>query len=116
MAFYDPAGAPVPLYANTGPQQPMVDTACRILDAGGSPLKNVYGIGLAAGFVPRGPLGGEASFRGQANGLWLWQHGVGGMIADSIIKTSESVPPRSVAAPPLRLLDPASSKHPMLNG
>jgi hypothetical protein len=117
MAFYNHAGVPIPLYAHSGPQMPMVDGACRVLDADGRPLENVYGIGLAAGFVPRGPLGGEASFRGQANGLWLWQHGVGGMIAESVIKTAESVQPASLAAASLRSLNrTASSRHPMLNG
>ena len=43
------------------------------------------GIGLAAGFVPWGKLGGEASFVGQANGLWLWQNDVGMMIVDQLI-------------------------------
>ena len=45
----------------------------------------MYGIGLAAGFVPWGRLGGEASFRGQANGLWLWQNDVGQMIVDQVL-------------------------------
>jgi hypothetical protein len=43
---------------------------------------------LAAGFVPYGKLGGEKSFRGQANGLWLWQNDVGAMIADAILSPS----------------------------
>jgi hypothetical protein len=30
-------------------------------------------------------LGGEPSFRGQANGLWLWQSDVGGLIVDAIL-------------------------------
>jgi hypothetical protein len=107
LPLYDHAGVTIPLYAQTGPQRPMVDNASRILDGHGHPLHNAYGIGLAAGFVPRGPLGGEESFRGQANGLWLWQHAVGGMIADSIIRTAESAPPashpdvsRNIANPP----------------
>ena len=50
----------------------------------------LYGIGLAAGFVPWGELGGEKSFRGQANGLWLWQNDVGGMIVDQIAGAGEA--------------------------
>ena len=64
---------------------PMVDRDCRLLDADGAALPDAYGIGLAAGFVPWGRLGGEASFRGQANGLWLWQNDVGRMIADQLL-------------------------------
>ncbi|RZM10963.1 MAG: aminotransferase DegT, partial [Sphingomonas sp.] len=48
-------------------------------------LPDAYGIGLAAGFVPWGRLGGEASFSGQANGLWLWQNDVGMMIVDQLL-------------------------------
>ena len=55
------------------------------MDAGGNPLPHLFAIGLAAGFVPYGKLGGEKSFRGQANGLWLWQNDVGAMIADAIL-------------------------------
>ena len=80
----DRNGKPITLQAHTGPQQPMVDGQCRILDAQGAPLPGLFGIGLAAGFVPRGPLGGEKSFRGQANGLWLWQNDVGAMIVEAV--------------------------------
>jgi hypothetical protein len=58
------------------------------LDAGGNPLPHLFAIGLAAGFVPHGKLGGEASFRGQANGLWLWQSDVGGLIVDAVLSPS----------------------------
>ena len=63
----------------------MVDRHCRIVDAGGTPIPGLYGIGLAAGFVPWGKLGGEASFSGQANGLWQWQNDVGAMIVDQVL-------------------------------
>ena len=65
--------------------RPMVDRHCRILDAADQPVPGAYGIGLSAGFVPWGKLGGEASFRGQANGLWLWQNDVGQMIVDQLL-------------------------------
>lgn len=84
LAVLDESGLPVRLLAETGPQQPLVDGQCRILAADGTPLPGLFGLGLAAGFVPRGALGGEPSFRGQANGLWLWQKDVGGLIVDAI--------------------------------
>jgi hypothetical protein len=62
----------------------MVDGHCRIVDESNTPIAGAYGIGLAAGFVPWGKLGGEKSFRGQANGLWLWQNDVGQMIVDQL--------------------------------
>ena len=85
LPVFDEAGRRVPLQAETGPQARLVDDHCRVLDAGGHPLPHLFAIGLAAGFVPYGKLGGEPSFRGQANGLWLWQSDVGGLIVDAIL-------------------------------
>ena len=76
-------GTPIALAATSG--APMVDRHCRVRAADGSAIPGLYGIGLAAGFVPWGPLGGEASFTGQANGLWLWQNDVGSMIVDQVL-------------------------------
>ncbi len=76
------AGA-IALAAQDG--RPMVDRHCRILDSDDQPIPGLFGLGLAAGFVPWGPLGGEASFSGQANGLWLWQNDVGQMIVDQVL-------------------------------
>ena len=75
----------MPLHSETGTQARLVDDHCRVMDAGGNSLPHLFAIGLAAGFVPYGKLGGEKSFRGQANGLWLWQNDVGAMIADAIL-------------------------------
>jgi hypothetical protein len=47
--------------------------------------RGALGIGLAAGFIPSGALGGEPSFRGQTNGIWLWQNGVGAMIFAALL-------------------------------
>ena len=58
---------PVTLAAEQGGT--LVDRHCRVIDAQGTPLSGLFGIGLAAGFVPWGAMGGEPSFRGQANGL-----------------------------------------------
>ena len=85
LPVFDEAGRPLPLLAQTNPQARLVDQACRVLDEGGKPLPRLFAIGLAAGFVPHGKLGGEPSFRGQANGLWLWQSDVGGLIVDAIL-------------------------------
>ena len=68
----------------------MVDRHCRVRAGDGAPVPNVYGIGLAAGFVPWGKLGGEASFRGQANGLWLWQNDIGQLIVDQLLGRDRS--------------------------
>jgi hypothetical protein len=64
---------------------PLVDEQCHVLDAAGIPIRNLYGIGLASGFKLTGKLGGEPSFRGQTNGLWLYQNGVGELILDPML-------------------------------
>ncbi len=83
-------GHRVPLMAESDRMLPMVDAECRILDAQGSPLDGIYGIGLASGFVPHGSLGGEESFKGQANSLWLWQHDLGLKIVRSVLAAAET--------------------------
>ncbi|MGR6329309.1 DegT/DnrJ/EryC1/StrS family aminotransferase [Sphingomonas sp. XXL09] len=83
LPMFDAEGAPIALAHHSG--RPMVDRHCRILDTRGRPVPGAYGIGLSAGFVPWGRLGGEKSFRGQANGLWLWQNDVGQMIVDQLL-------------------------------
>ncbi|WP_294189187.1 DegT/DnrJ/EryC1/StrS family aminotransferase [uncultured Sphingomonas sp.] len=86
LPVLDRAGTPIALSADVGAA--MVDRHCRVCDAAGAPIAGLYGIGLAAGFVPWGRLGGEPSFRGQANGLWLWQNDVGMMIVDQLLGTA----------------------------
>ncbi len=89
LPLYGQDGERIKLLAETAPQMPMVDRQCHVLDGNGEPISTVFGIGLAAGFVPSGPLGGEPSFRGQANGLWLWQHDVGALIVNAVLRRTE---------------------------
>ena len=83
LSVQDSDGRSIALAAHEGAA--MVDRHCRIMDASGAAIPGLYGIGLAAGFVPWGKLGGEASFSGQANGLWQWQNDVGAMIVDQVL-------------------------------
>ncbi len=78
-------GSEIRLFAETAPEARLVDEGCRVLDDRGNPITGLFGIGLAAGFVPHGKLGGEPSFRGQANGLWLWQNDVGLIIVHAVL-------------------------------
>jgi dTDP-4-amino-4,6-dideoxygalactose transaminase len=77
-------GSRIALSADAPGRPRLTDQQCRVIDAAGEPLPGAFGIGLAAGFVPEGALGGERSFRGKANGLWLWQNDVGQMIVRQI--------------------------------
>lgn len=109
LPVLDRAGKDIALLAHSGPQQPLVDGQCRILDAAGEPIGGLFGIGLAAGFVPRGALGGEPSFRGQANGLWLWQNDVGGLIVNAVLSPPPPAQPPALFEPPDDpAFDPAS--------
>ena len=101
LPLFDRNGQAIALLSSAGPQQPMVDGECRLLGTDGVPVPGAYGIGLGAGFVPRGRLGGETSFRGQANGLWLWQHDVGALIVEAVLQQPHAALERLVdmAAP-----------------
>jgi len=86
--LFDADGAPIVLACDTAAAGQLVDRHCRVLAADGSVVEGVFALGLGAGFVPWGALGGEPSFRGSANGLWLWQNNVGQMIVDQILDRS----------------------------
>lgn len=87
LPLIDARGRPIRLRCEGPVRGPMVDDLCRVVDRDGIAVPGVLGIGLAAGFVPHGQLGGEASFRGQANGLWLWQNDVGQLIVEQILSS-----------------------------
>ncbi len=86
LPVLDRDGVDVALHAHGEGLPPLVDGACRVMDAHRRPLPGLFAIGLAAGFQPRGELGGEASFVGQQNGLWLWQNAVGGLVVDGLLE------------------------------
>ncbi|MBE7731168.1 aminotransferase DegT [Komagataeibacter sp. FXV3] len=62
----------------TGPE-------CGILNAAGQEIPGLFGLGLASGFRPTGAMGGETSFRGQVNSLWLWQTAIGEKILHHLL-------------------------------
>ncbi len=84
LRLLDLEGRPIPLAAYAARGAPLVDRECRVIDQSHQPVPGVFALGLAAGFVPKGAaLGGESSFIGQTNGLWLWQNNIGEMIMQS---------------------------------
>lgn len=84
VPLFDRAGAPVVLHSDEGARA-AVDPWCRVLDARGVAIEDLYAIGLASGFVPWGAMGGEPGFVGQTNGVWLYQHHVGAMIVEQLL-------------------------------
>ena len=95
IPVHDMAGDPIKLHVHQSPRARLVDSRCRILDANMMAIPGLFGMGLAAGFKPTGSLGGEPSFKGQANGLWLWQNDVGLIVVDALLAGIEE----PVAAP-----------------
>jgi hypothetical protein len=98
LPVLDEHGREITLLCHTGPSAPLVDDRCRVMDSEGKPIAGLFGIGLAAGFVPRGKLGGEPSFVGQANGLWMWQNDIGSIIVDAVLHSAQV----SSRTPPMR--------------
>jgi hypothetical protein len=82
VPIFDIDGRRLALSADSGGAS--VDAQCRMMLADGSVLPNVFGIGLGSGYRPTGSMGGEASFKGQANSLWLYQHDIGAVIYRAI--------------------------------
>ncbi len=97
LPVLDEHGSPVALHADQ-PGAALVGTQAGILDANGDEIPGLFGIGLAAGFKAHGTMGGEASFRGQMNGLWLWQNDVGALIFQRLLERPAHVP-EIIAAP-----------------
>lgn len=93
-------GAPIPL-ARSGPA---VDGQSRVLTEHGRPLPNIFGVGLGSGFRPWGAMGGEASFKGQQNSLWLYQNGLGEMIHAGVRQYADAL---TAPAEPASLLKEA---------
>lgn len=91
LPLFDAAGERIALAAHAPGRPRLADQLCRVTDAEGHPLPGAYGIGLAAGFVPEGRLGGEKSFKGKANGLWQWQNDVGQLIVDQLLGQAVSL-------------------------
>jgi dTDP-4-amino-4,6-dideoxygalactose transaminase len=91
LPLFDAQGGRIALSAHAPGRPRLADQLCRVTDADGQPLPGAYGIGLAAGFVPEGRLGGERSFKGKANGLWQWQNAVGELIVDQLLGQAVSL-------------------------
>lgn len=85
--LFDENGERISLNSDSG--GPLVDDDCRVLsgDSSKQPVKNVFAIGLASGFIPSGELGGEPGFRGQTNGFWLYQNGVGKIVLEQVMNS-----------------------------
>jgi len=82
VPVFDADGRRIALSADRGGSA--VDPDARVFDAGGKPLANLFGIGLGTNYRPLASMGGEASFTGQLNSLWLYQNDVGRVVYQGI--------------------------------
>ncbi|NVN36987.1 FAD-dependent oxidoreductase [Komagataeibacter swingsii] len=105
ITMIDAYGRPIALSADT-PDGCLTGPECGILNAAGQEIPGLFGLGLASGFRPTGAMGGEASFRGQVNSLWLWQTAIGEKILHHLLppETPLLVPTPRLRAP---MLEPA---------
>jgi UDP-N-acetylglucosamine 2-epimerase (non-hydrolysing) len=101
LRLLDSDGTAIELAAHSSRGAPLVDDECRVLDQLQNPIPGVFALGLAAGFVPKGNLGGEPSFTGQTNGLWLWQNAIGALVMRGCRPERSMVPRRK--SPRLRI-------------
>jgi hypothetical protein len=87
IPVFDAEGKRVRLAADHGGVG--VDREARMVLADGGSLPNIFGIGLGVDYRPWGHMGGEPSFDGQANGLWLYQNDIGAVVYQSVQKHLE---------------------------
>lgn len=82
VPVFDPDGNRLRLKADIG--GPAVGRDARMLLADGGQIPNIFGIGLGADYRPWGHMGGEPSFEGQTNGLWLYQNDIGAVVYEGV--------------------------------
>jgi len=88
IPVFDPEGRQLFLKADRG--GPAVGRDARLLLADGGQIANIFGIGLGADYRPWGHMGGEPSFEGQTNGLWLYQNDIGAVVHRGVRECLES--------------------------
>lgn len=87
IPVFDSDGQRLSLNADYGGA--FVEQDARVRLAAGGALPNVFGIGLGTGFKPSPGMGGEKTFRGQANSLWLYQNDIGGVVYRGVAECIE---------------------------
>lgn len=105
LPIFGAAGQRIRLQADL--DRDAVGPDCRLLQADGTALPNVFGIGLGTGFRPSAAMGGEPAFNGQANSLWLYQNDIAALIHREIAALQPNPPPRAPRPVGDRALQPA---------
>ena len=82
IPVFDERGRRIGLNADRGGSA--VGADARMLCDDGRPIANLFCIGLGTGYRPTAAMGGEPSFAGQANSLWLYQNHIGGIVYQGV--------------------------------
>ncbi len=80
---YNESHDPIYYYGSTSFH--WVNDHCNLLNEQGQLIPNLFGVGLASGFIPKANAGGEPSFTGQTNGLWYYQNKAAELILNNIL-------------------------------
>ena len=86
VRVFDSHSREVSLLRPEGSRWAVVDGRCRMLAADGSSLRGLFAMGLAVGPGASREHGGEQGFQGQINSLWLWQHRLGFILFEEVMK------------------------------
>lgn len=87
LPVFDASGERLTLDADAGGIA--VGEHCRLLAGNGTSLPNLFGIGLGTGYRLPASMGGEPSFEGQANSLWLYHNDIGEVIYRAVQELSD---------------------------
>lgn len=82
VPIYDIMGNPIHMAYNKG--RILVDENFNIVTNDGKPLKRIFSYGLGIGILTGEEIGGEESFKGRIDGVWLYQHFVAPKILNII--------------------------------
>ena len=58
-------------------------------DATADAVANLWFMGLSSGFQPSAQLGGEPSFTGSMDGIWLYQHDIGAQVLADVLDNAQ---------------------------
>ena len=112
LPVFDYENRPITLMSDSAERKALVDVNCCVLDQAGNVIPGLFGIGLAAGHPPTRELGGEATFEGEINSLWLWQHALGMRIVRQVLARQQTWPSPSNKLPlPSLLAQPEFKPH-----
>lgn len=73
------------LTAAVGPTGTVVTGSGHLVDVHGTAHPRLVAYGLGAGLAPSAEIGGEPSYTRRADGVWLYQHDIGGIVLDDLL-------------------------------